>query len=150
MLPPGDRFNRDFFINEFFERYDKHRSETRTQNRSYRTLLHIDNTPPHLVHSKFGPCGIHRLPHPHHSPDITPCDFWLFGYLKKKLGEMFFNIPAVIFAEVEEILGDINITRWVKAFDQWKDGLKRCIDAEGEYLENNKFDADFFFTTKHI
>jgi hypothetical protein len=67
-----------------------------------------------------------------------------------KLGEMFFNIPVVVLAEVEEILGDINITGWAKAFDQWKGSLKGCIDAEGENLENNKFDADFLFTTKHI
>jgi hypothetical protein len=34
-----------------------------------------------------------------------------------KLGEMFFNILAVVLTEVEEILGDMNITGWVKAFD---------------------------------
>jgi hypothetical protein len=143
ILPSGERFNQDFFINEVFERYDKHRSEPRAQNRSYRTLLHIDNTPLHLVHSKFDPFGIHRLPHPHHGPDITPCDFWLFGYLKMKLGEMFFNIPAVVLTEVEEILGDISITGWAKAFDQWKGCLKGSIDGEGEYLENNNLMLTF-------
>jgi hypothetical protein len=40
-------------------------------------------------------------------------------------------------AEVEEILGDINITKWIKVFDEWKHRLKRYIDAEGEYLWNN-------------
>jgi hypothetical protein len=35
-------------------------------------------------------------------------------------------------------------------FDEWKDHLKGCIDAEGEYLENNEFDVDFLFTATTI
>jgi hypothetical protein len=31
-----------------------------------------------------------------------------------KLGQMFFNIPVVVLAEVEEILGDINSTGWLR------------------------------------
>jgi hypothetical protein len=137
MLPLGERLNRDFLIDEVFERYDKHRSETRTQNRSYRTLLHIDGTPPHLVHSKFDSIGIDRLSDPAYSPDIAPCDFWRFRYLKMKLERMFFDAPAALLGEIEEILGDISIIEWAKMFDEWKDHLKGCIDAEGEYLQNN-------------
>jgi hypothetical protein len=28
-----------------------------------------------------------RMPHPPYSPDISPCDFWLFGMLKQILGD---------------------------------------------------------------
>jgi hypothetical protein len=31
MLPPGKRFDRDFFIDEVLERYDEHRSEMRKE-----------------------------------------------------------------------------------------------------------------------
>jgi uncharacterized protein (UPF0332 family) len=58
ILPLGERFNRDFFIDEVLERYDEHRSETRKKNRSYGTL-HIYNARPHLVQSKFDLMGIH-------------------------------------------------------------------------------------------
>jgi hypothetical protein len=59
-----------------------------------------------------------------------------------KLEGMFFDTPAALLAEVEEILGDISITEWIKVFDEWKDRLKQCIDTsihryidtEGEYL----------------
>jgi hypothetical protein len=34
MLPPGERFNWDFFLEEVLERYDKHLSETRKMNRT--------------------------------------------------------------------------------------------------------------------
>jgi hypothetical protein len=49
---------------------------------------------------------------------------------------MFFDTPAALSAKVEEILGHVSITEWVKVFDEWKDRLKRCIDAEGDYLSN--------------
>jgi hypothetical protein len=47
---------------------------------------------------------------------------------------MVFDRPAASIAKVEEILGDIRITEWIKVFDEWKHRLKRCIHAEGEYL----------------
>jgi hypothetical protein len=51
-----------------------------------------------------------------------------------KLKGMFFDTPADLFAEVEEILGDISPTELVNAFEEWKTRLKRCIIAEGESL----------------
>jgi hypothetical protein len=77
---------------------------------------------------------IHQLPHSPYSPDVAPCNFWLFGYLKMKLECMFFTTPAALLAEIEKIFGDIRITECVKVFDEWKSRLKRCIDTESEYL----------------
>jgi hypothetical protein len=37
--------------------------------------------------------------------------------------------PGGTSGEIEEILGDIRITEWVKVFNEWKSRLKRCIDA---------------------
>jgi hypothetical protein len=101
----------------------------REHGTDHMALLHIDNALLHLVQSKFDWMGIHRLLHSLCTPDIAPCNFWLFGSLKMKLEGMFFDTPAALLAEIEEILGDINITEWVKVFDEWKDRLKRCIDA---------------------
>jgi hypothetical protein len=91
---------------------------------------------------------IQQLLHPPDSSDIAPCDFSLFGYLKMKLEGIFFDASVALFAEFEEILGNISIIEWVKIFDEWKDGLKRSIDAEGEYLSNDSLDLDLLFTTK--
>jgi hypothetical protein len=53
-----------------------------------------------------------------------------------KLEGMFSDARAALSAEVEEIPGDIGIAESVKVFDEWKDHLKRCIDAESEYLSS--------------
>jgi hypothetical protein len=83
-------------------------------------FLHIYTARPEPIQSKLELMGIHRFPHPSCRPDIVPCDFWLFRYLKMKLEGMLFDTPVVVLAEVEEILRDIGIPEWVKAFDEWK------------------------------
>jgi hypothetical protein len=77
--------------------------------------------------------GIHRLRHPPYSPDVAPCDFWLFGSLKMKLERILCVTPTPFVVEAEEVLGDNSMTEWAKVFDEWKDCLKQCIDSEGEY-----------------
>jgi hypothetical protein len=136
MLPPEERLNRNFFTDEVLKRYDEHRRETRKKNRSYFTFAHW-HACPHLVQSKFDSMGIHRLLHPLCTPDVAPCNFSRFGYVEMKLERIFFETLAAVLAEVEEMFGDISITEWVKVFDEQKDRLKRCIDAEGHYLEND-------------
>jgi hypothetical protein len=60
-----------------------------------------------LIPEKFAELGIRRLPHPRYSPDIAPCDFWLFGYLKNSLKGRFFDDDMALRAAVTEILVSI-------------------------------------------
>ncbi|GFW45844.1 mariner Mos1 transposase [Trichonephila clavipes] len=50
-------------------------------------LLHHDNTRPHIVRCVLDVSqqNVEILPHPPYSPDLAPCDFWLFPQLKKPL-----------------------------------------------------------------
>jgi hypothetical protein len=47
--------------------------------------MEIDSSKRHngsKVELKFGKYRLFKKPHPRYSPDISPCDFWLFGILK--------------------------------------------------------------------
>jgi histone-lysine N-methyltransferase SETMAR len=53
-----------------------------------RILLHHDNARPHvaLETRKFLEARkVKTLPHPPYSPDLAPCDFWLFKHIKGQL-----------------------------------------------------------------
>ena len=53
-----------------------------------RTLLLHDNASAHKVKvttTFLSEQGIHVLDHPPYSPDLAPCDFWLFPILKERL-----------------------------------------------------------------
>ncbi len=54
----------------------------------HRVLLHMDNAPAHRatpVQNWLQATEWRQLPHPPYSPDLSPCDFFLFPLLKKKL-----------------------------------------------------------------
>jgi histone-lysine N-methyltransferase SETMAR len=48
-------------------------------------ILHHDNTPVHdalTVHEFLAKNSIKKMDHPSYSPDLAPCDFWLFPKFK--------------------------------------------------------------------
>ena len=58
----------------------------RSGAKSYK--IHHDNARPHVhksVNNFLTEHGIKTIRHPPYSPDLAPCDFWLFSYIKERL-----------------------------------------------------------------
>lgn len=99
-------------------------------------LLH-DNARPH-IHSNtrnfVSSSGIIEIDHPPYSPDLAPCDFWLFDYIKKHLDD---EIDAEsIESVITGILKKIPRNEYIKTFCKYKERLEYCILAEGDYFEH--------------
>jgi histone-lysine N-methyltransferase SETMAR len=58
-----------------------------------------------------------RVPHPPYSPDLSPCDFSLFGMLKQKIKDR-------VFQTIEEILDAIRHVWRKVTFEQLQSGYK--------------------------
>jgi histone-lysine N-methyltransferase SETMAR len=62
-------------------------------------ILHYDKAPVHdaLIFCKFlAKKSNANIDHPSYSPDLVPCDFWLFPKLKRALtGQRFADIPDI-------------------------------------------------------
>jgi hypothetical protein len=74
--------------------------------------LHIDNTQPHnsaLSFHKTEELGLTRLLQPPYFPDLTPCDFFLFGYLKKALQWMNIRSQNGVISVVTAISSEIPV-----------------------------------------
>jgi histone-lysine N-methyltransferase SETMAR len=84
LLPPKEIFNCVFFIQKVLADFDKEQGRTRPMKGSRDTFFSLDNATPHRAPQYFDRLGIARLPHPPYSQDLAPCDFWLFGRLKRK------------------------------------------------------------------
>ena len=74
------------------------------------------------------------IPWPPRSPDLTPCDFFLWGYLKSKVYE---ERPRTI----EELKARISLEikrvpqRMLRAvMDNFRNRLQECINREGHHL----------------
>jgi len=134
MLPPGQSFNSDFFKHEVIEQFVADQREKRPRMGARGLFLHMDNAPAHRVDECFMEHGITRLPHPPYSPDIAPCDFWLFGFLKNYLEGSSYDTPEQLYEAVCQFLREIPEVTLIKVYEEWICRLRMCIEGEGNYL----------------
>jgi hypothetical protein len=78
--------------------------------------------------------GFILVPQPTYSPDLAPCHFFLFCYLKQHLeGKLFIREDQVI-AAVREVFDKISVQTFQNVMDDWEYRLRRRIQLGGEYL----------------
>jgi hypothetical protein len=103
-------------------------------------ILHHDNAPVNealAVWEFLANKSILKLNHPPYSPDLAPCDFWLFLKLKTALKGHRFSDITDIQGHATTILRSIPEEELQKCFEQWKHRLTKCIDAQGDYFEGD-------------
>ena len=98
-LPPGQTVNKEYYLSvmrRLREAIRKKRSELWSDNSWF---LHHDNAPSHtalILRDHFAKNSTHIVPQPPYSPDLAPCDFWLFPKLKRPLrGNRFESIEVI-------------------------------------------------------
>lgn len=103
-----------------------------------RTLLLHDNASCHKARattSYLEEQQVQVLPHPAYSPDLAPCDFWLFPTIKSRLaGRKFLRVQDLAKAVNSELRG-IPVLEYHNAFLQWRERLRRCVENKGGYFE---------------
>jgi len=103
-------------------------------------LLHDNNAPSHraLIMREFlAHKGIITLLHPPCSPDLAPCDFFLFLKMKLQLKGHRFNRVEEIQWESQNVLGTLREQDFQHAFQQWQRHWDRCVAAQGDYFEGD-------------
>ena len=77
--------------------------------------------------------GINTVPQPPYSPDLAPCDFWLFPKLRgcryEKIDEMKEALTKVIDMHTQE---DVH-----GAFQKLLERRNKCIGVGDDYLEGD-------------
>ena len=100
-------------------------------------LLH-DNAPVHravAVQEFLARKQVCVLHHPPYSPDLSPCDYFLFPKLKLPLKGRLFEDVQDNQAAVTSSLRAIPQEDVQRSFQPLLDCATRCIDAEGMYFE---------------
>jgi len=103
-------------------------------------ILHHDNAPPHtsyLVQQFLGKHGTTQLQQLPYSPDLAPCDFFLFPRLKKVLKGHRFEAMEDIKRNLMKTLLDILKEEFTKCFQQWQKRWVKCVAVEGNHVEDN-------------
>ena len=94
--------------------------------------FHQDNAPVHnsiLVTDYLTKMGIKTVPHPLYSPDLIPCDFWLFPKLRgcryETIEEMKEAVTKVIVTLTQE--------KFCGGFQKLLERYNKCIISKGTW-----------------
>ena len=82
----------------------------------------------------------HIVPQPPYSPDLAPCDFWLFLKLSRPLRGTRFESIDEIKAESKKALMAIPEKYYLACFEDWKIRWYKSISSRGDYFEGYKID----------
>lgn len=101
-------------------------------------LFHQDNAPAHTAARTvdyLATSGVQILPHPPYSPDLAPCDFFLFPTVKKMLRGRKFNTANDAVEEFHRLFFDLQQDAFFKCFEDWFARMHKCVEVGGEYFE---------------
>ena len=135
-VPPGQSVNQTFY-GEVLERLRK------------MVALHghgcCTTSTPHVtrqcpINEFLAHKSIPMLPQPPYSPDLSPCDFFLFPWLKNHLNGRNFGTLDNIQKSVTDDLKGIPAEAFQHCYEQWKQSLLRCVAAQGNYFEGYNLD----------
>jgi len=131
-VPTGQTVNKEFYrtvLQCLRNTVRKYRPE---KWRSGNWILHHDNAPAHrgITTNEFlAKHNILSLPHPPYSPDLAPCDFFLFPQLKKTMKVCRFDYTEDIQANTTRQLRAITKNDYQRCFRQWQEHWNKCIQA---------------------
>jgi hypothetical protein len=104
-------------------------------------ILHQDNASAHketigstISGKKKQTPVLHHAPY---SPDMVPCDFFLFPKLKHSLKGTHFQSSEDIQRKMTDLVKGFTLNDFQKCFHAWKERMQHCIDAQGNYFEGD-------------
>ena len=127
------RFYKNSVLKKVKEFYNKKRP---SKGWSGVHLLH-DNASCHKyeVKSFLASEKVKVLNHPPYSPDLSPCDFFLFPRLKKMLSGNKYTSRSSLLSAIYQCLQQIPKGDYLSAFHEWVKRLQKCVSVKGEYFE---------------
>jgi histone-lysine N-methyltransferase SETMAR len=88
------------------------------------------------VADEFDDLKLNRVPHPPYSPDLSLCDFWLFGMLKHQIKDRTFRATEEILNAIRDLWNEVTSDQLHSVFFNWMRRLEYVIEHEGEYYIN--------------
>ena len=121
------------FLREFRKRFRRKRPAL---FKSGQWHFHQENTPVHnsiLVTDHLTKMGIKTVPQPPYSPDLAPCDFWLFSKLRGCRHETIEEMKEA----VTKIIDTLTQEDFHGALQKLLEWYNKCIAAGEDYFEGD-------------
>ncbi|UYV83543.1 TTC21B [Cordylochernes scorpioides] len=142
-LPQGRTVNKEYYLQVMRNLREAIRQKRPELWKNKNWLLHHDNAPAHtslLVRDLLAKNNTLMMPQPPYSPDLAPCDFFLFPKLKRPMkGRCYATLDEIKTTSKEE-LKKIFKNDFLKCFEDWKTRWHKCIISHGDYFEGDKIE----------
>ena len=135
--PEKVKITSEYFIENVLKKIEKLEIVEKAKTQKQRLLIHFDNTPSHkskMVNEFLRTSRFHKLEHPCYSPDLSPCDFRLFGTMKESFENKEFETEEELFESIIEFFNGKTHEFWISLFDSWIKRLEKCIACNGNYF----------------
>lgn len=135
VAPKGTRVSGEYYIKTILPKVV---GEFRNRRPGQKMRLHDDNAAPHRSHKVLEFLedeNVERIPHPPYSPDLSPCDFWLFPKIKAELRGKQFSDRKALGGAIGMVMQTISPSDYSDCFQMWKNRLKLCVQHAGDYFE---------------
>ncbi|UYV82755.1 hypothetical protein LAZ67_22000747 [Cordylochernes scorpioides] len=146
-LPQGRTVNKEYYLQVMRNLREAIRQKRPDLRKNKNWLLHHDNPPAHtslLVRDYLAKNNTLMMPQPPYSPDLAPCDFFLFSKLKRPMkGRRYATLDEIKTASKEELKRFLK-NDFLKCFEDWKNRWHKCIIFHGDYFEGDKIDIGLF------
>ena len=123
---------------ELLGRFDAELQKKRPHLAKKKMLFHHDNAPTHasaVATAKLIELGYELLPHPPYSPDLAPCDLFLFPNSKKSLAGPKFESNEEIIAATEAYSENLQKTCFTDGLKKLEHRWVKCIELKGDNVE---------------
>jgi histone-lysine N-methyltransferase SETMAR len=138
--PQGQTINKEYYRDVLRRLRDAVRRKRQDLWSTGNWRLHHDNAPAHSSHliqtflAKNQTPVLQQAPY---SPDMAPCDFWLFRKLKRPLKGTRFQTREDIMAATTAELNSIPKEAFSACFQQWRHRWEKCVESQGNYFEGD-------------
>ncbi|UYV75886.1 hypothetical protein LAZ67_13001676 [Cordylochernes scorpioides] len=138
-FPQGRAVNKEYYLQVMRNLREAIRQKRPDLWKNKNWLLHHDNAPAHtslLVRDLLAKNNTLMMPQQPYSPDLAPCDFFLFPKLKRHMkGRRYATLDEIKTASKEELKKILKKKYFLKCFEDWK---KPLAQAHIEYLKTLK------------
>lgn len=136
-----ERITADSYIETLMRLRDSIRAKHPQLWKDHNWLLVDDNAPVHTADDteEFRrQVRMSRGPHPPYSPDLVPCDFFLFPRMKAHLRGTRYDSLEWLKTAVNSVLDGLTAQDFKSCFDSLQRHWQCCLDADGQYFEGFK------------
>ena len=137
--PSGHTVTGRFYKNSVLKEVKKFYNKKRPSKGWSEVLLLHDNASSHkceVVKSFLASEKVNVLKnHLPYSPDLSPCDFFLFPMLKKMVSGNKYTSRISLGSAIYLCLQQISNEDYLSAFSDWIERLQKCVSVKGEYSE---------------